>query len=115
MAGYIVVNSENEFSMSSVFFDAIVNYSKIYLEEISPELAKEIYEPIEEAGMFVVGLTESTTNEFKLIFKALKKGYDNCISEGSCGNLDHSLYTGVMDTWKSILLSMEEDERNKVE
>jgi len=113
MAGYFAVNSNNEFSMSSVFFDAIVNYSKIYLENISTALTKEIYEPIEEAGMFVVGLTETSPEDFKLIFKALKMGYENCLSKGKCGNLDQLLYFDVMSMWKDILSAMEKDERYK--
>jgi len=111
MAGYFAVNSDSEFSMSSVYFDAIVNYSKVYLEEMSMELTKEIYEPIEEAGMFVVGLTETSPEDFKLIFKALKKGYESSLAEGKCGNLEQSLYSDVMNMWKDILSAMERDER----
>ena len=114
MAGFIAVNSEKEFSMSSVLFDAIVNYSKSYLEEMSAELAHEIYEPIDEAGMFVVGLTESSSDDFKLVFSALKRGYESCLKQGKCGNLDPTLFNDVMNMWKDILIAMEEDERQQV-
>lgn len=114
MAGFIAVNNEREFSMSSVGFDAIVNYSKNYLEELSAELAHEIYEPIDEAGMFVVGLTETSPSDFNLVFKALKSGYESCLEQGKCGNLDQTLFNDVMNMWKDILVAMEEDERHQV-
>lgn len=114
MAGFIAVNSEREFPMSSVCFDAIVNYSKSYLEKLSAELAHEIYEPIDEAGMFVVGLTETSSDDFKLVFDALKSGYESCLEKGKCGNLDQTLFNDVMNMWNDILVAMQEDERQKV-
>ena len=114
MAGFIAVNSENEFSMSSVIFDAIVNYSKLYLEEMSAELAHEIYEPIDEAGMFFMGLTESSSDDFNLIFVALQRGYESCLEQGKCGSLDQTLFSDVMNMWKNILVVMELDERQQV-
>lgn len=113
MAGSIAVNGENEFSMSSVEFDAIVNYSKVYLRELSTDLAQKIYDPIDEAGLFVVGLTETSSDDFKLILRAFKRGYESCSDQGRCGNLDQALFTEVMSMWKEILVAMEEDRRQQ--
>src|SRR5690606_25651038 len=99
MAGFIAVSSEREFSMSSVYFDAIVNYSRSYLENLSAELAHEIYEPIDEAGIFVVDLTETPSDDFKLVFDALRSGYESCLEKGKCGSLDQTLFNDVMNMW----------------
>lgn len=78
--------------MSSVYFDAIVNYSKTYLEELSTELTHEIYGPIDEAGLFVLDLTETLSDNFKLVFDALKRAYKDCLENGKCRE-DLSVHT----------------------
>lgn len=111
MAGYIRVNSENRFSISSVYFDAIINYSKPYLNEKLPEITKEIYDPIEEAGMFIFDLVDMPSETFCLIFTALQDSYDYCLSKGSCGFLDEFLYEDVMNTWNDVLIAIKNDVR----
>ncbi|MDO6421141.1 hypothetical protein [Saccharophagus degradans] len=111
MAGTIAINDKKDFAMSSVYFDAIINYSKKHIENISKELARELYEPIEEAGFYVFGLTETTEKDFKLIFKTLSECYAHCKKEGKIGQLEPQLYGEVMNTWGEVLAAMEEDQR----
>lgn len=111
MAGFIHIKDDNGFSVNSIAFNAIVEFSRKFFSEVEKKLVRDIYSPVDEGGMDMVSLDEENEDGFNTFYRGVKKAYDNCIISGKCGSLDPQYFTGVMSAWRELLELLEKDER----
>lgn len=111
MAGYVHITSNIGLSMSSVSFNAIIEFSRRYFDSNSKEYESKIYESIDEGEMDFVSLIEVDVDGFMAFYKALSLAYEESDKLGKCGNLDKQFYEMVMKTWRELLFLLKKESK----
>ncbi len=111
MAGYIHITDDIGLSMSSISFNAIVEFPRKFFDSNSKEVEVEIYEPIDEGGMNFISLAEQDIEGFMVFYQAINLAYEESRKLGYCGNLDKQFFEMVMNTWKELLDLLKADPR----
>ena len=111
MAGYVHITNEVGLSMSTISFNAIVEFPRIYFDSSSKGFESEIYEQIDEGKMDFISLIEQDSHGFMTFYKALSLAHDESEKSGRCGNLDEQFFEMVMKTWKELLCLLRNDTR----
>lgn len=111
MAGYVHITTEAGLSMSSISFNAVIEYPRKYFNSSSKEIELAIYESVDKGEMDFISLIEQDSDGFMVFYKVLTSAYKECESVGICGSLDAQFYGMVMKTWAELLGLMEQDER----
>ena len=113
MAGFIHIKDEDGFSLGSIAFNAIVEFSRSYFREEDEAIISAIYSPLDTGGFDMVTLNEQSEEGFNAYYYGIKKAYDDCTQKGRCGDLAEESFEMVMNTWKDLLDKLTSDERFK--
>jgi hypothetical protein len=111
MAGYVHITKDVGLSMSTISFNAIVEFPRKYFDSDSKEFESEIYEPVDEGGMDFISLIEQEASGFMVFYKVVNAAYKESERLGRCGNLDDQFYGMVMNTWAELLELLRADSR----
>lgn len=111
MSGYVHITHDTGLSMSTISFNAIVEFPRRYFDSSLKELESQIYEPVDEGDMDFISLIEQDSEGFMAFYKALSTAYAESEKTGKCGNLDSQFFEMVMVTWKQLLDLLESDSR----
>lgn len=111
MAGYVHITNDVGLSMSTISFNAIVEFPRKYFDSDSKEFESEIYEPVDEGDMDFISLIEQGSSGFMAFYKAVNAAYEESERLGRCGNLEEQFYSMVMKTWAELLDLLRADSR----
>ncbi|WP_157015899.1 hypothetical protein [Pseudomonas batumici] len=111
LAGTIFVKEGVGIPLSSVAFNAVVEFSRPFFEGGDGAYLKEIYAPLDEGGMDMISISEQGVEGFNAYYKGARKAYDQCLREGRCGGLGKQYFDMVFDAWRELIELLEADER----